>query len=175
MTNHIDNDSSIVERFWKKVDKASSLDGCWLWTAACDRKGYGVIQVRQFAGREGWTVARAHRVVWEITNGPIESTVHLLHRCDNPRCVNPSHLVPGNHQDNMDDMWKKGRHRKLESYLGHQRGTQHPNAKINDDIVRAIRADRAAGMTLKPLGVKYGLHYSTISDICNGHIWAHVA
>lgn len=96
-----------AERFWKKVQKHD--DGCWLWTAGTDGKGYG-----QFRIRLGLKT-KAHRFSYELAHGPIpkaDEGYHgwcVLHRCDNPACVRPEHLMLGTHQDNMRDMWQKGR------------------------------------------------------------------
>ena len=90
------------ERFWKKVNKSSS-NGCWEWTACCNNMGYG-----KFAIHPGWRLA--HRVAFELHHKrPIINGLHLLHSCDNPKCVNPSHLSEGTNQDNINDKLAKGR------------------------------------------------------------------
>ena len=91
---------TLEERFWSKVRKADG-DACWAWTGA-KRSDYGAIKI---AGDS----VLAHRVAWELTNGPIPEGQHVLHRCDNPPCVNPSHLFTGSHADNMRDAFRKGR------------------------------------------------------------------
>jgi hypothetical protein len=88
---------SIAERFWSKVIKADG-DGCWLWNAGRDVKGYG-----NFAGRH------AHRVAYELTYGPLPEGVFACHRCDNPPCVRPDHLFPGDTTANVRDAIQKGR------------------------------------------------------------------
>lgn len=86
--------NSLSERFWSKVD-VKGLDECWDWLA-CIVKGYGIF----------WTGSRytaAHRVAWELTNGDILEGKLVLHKCDNKKCVKPSHLYLGTQSDNMCD------------------------------------------------------------------------
>lgn len=93
----------VKARFFTYVRKG---DGCWEWTAVRLNKkasrAYGrfTIHRRQYL---------AHRVSWTISNGPIPPLLGVLHRCDNPQCVNPDHLFLGTHVDNMRDMWNKGK------------------------------------------------------------------
>lgn len=89
-----------VESFWSKVDK--SPGGCWVWTGAYGSGGRGAIK---FNGKR----RSAPRLSWEINRGPIPDGLCVLHRCDNPAYVNPSHLWLGTHQQNMQDMIAKGR------------------------------------------------------------------
>ena len=91
-------------RFWAKVDKS---DGCWLWTGACDRKGYG-----RFRAETGESVA-AHRWVYEQEVGPIPEGLEIDHLCHSNtscvaglgclhrKCVNPAHLEPVTHAENL--------------------------------------------------------------------------
>ena len=88
-----------VARFWSKVQTG---DGCWKWDGAIASHGYGVLNVN---GR----IKRAHRVAWELLNGPIPERAVVLHSCDTPSCVNPLHLSIGTQAQNLADMWAKGR------------------------------------------------------------------
>ena len=103
---NLSNDCPVKRIIPKKLaSKIGELtaEGCLPWLAAKGSAGYGNIQ---FNGR----TQRAHRVVYEIVVGPIPEGLCVLHRCDNPVCVNPEHLFTGSHQDNMDDSMRKGRH-----------------------------------------------------------------
>lgn len=82
---------------------AKQPNGCWLWTASLDKKGYGKATVNG----GGWKLA--HRVAWELYRGEIPDGLCACHACDTPACVNPEHLFIGTQQDNVDDMARKGR------------------------------------------------------------------
>lgn len=91
----------LADLFWHLVDKRGP-DDCWPWQGSL-YVGYGRIKDGQ-RGRVG-----AHRVSWELHHGPIPDGLWVLHRCDNPPCVNPAHLFLGTPGDNVRDMHAKGR------------------------------------------------------------------
>lgn len=84
--------------FWSMVDASGGVDACWPWLGARTAGGYG---------RHGR--AAAHRVAWEIVNGPIPADHSVLHSCDRPECVNPGHLRVGTPADNVAEMIERGR------------------------------------------------------------------
>lgn len=81
-------------RFWAKVNRSGE---CWLWTAARDRRGYGLYF---HEGKQ----QRATRVVWAATHGPIPDGMFACHHCDTPACIRLDHLYMGTHAENMADM-----------------------------------------------------------------------
>lgn len=91
------------ERFWRYVKKTKK---CWLWIGTRQKPGYGRLGLPG-----GKRVEYAHRLSWIIHKGPIPVGLKVLHTCDNPPCVRPSHLFLGTHEDNVADMWAKGRQR----------------------------------------------------------------
>lgn len=87
--------------FWARVDMSAGVDACWPWRGATNKSGYG-------SYGEAGTVRTASRVAYELTNGPIPvgpgyHGIVVRHTCDNRVCCNPSHLMIGTHQDNMND------------------------------------------------------------------------
>lgn len=93
------------ERFFSFINKTET---CWIWTGALNEAGYGMISDRSV--KSGSTAKRAHRVSYEIHKGEIPPGLHILHTCDNPKCVNPGHLILGTNLDNVKDMVSKKRH-----------------------------------------------------------------
>lgn len=101
----------VEPRFWAKVDKSAE---CWNWTAAAwsrsvDGRGYGVFRLKI---NGVWARMLAHRYSYELHNGPIPAGLHVLHSCDNSRCVNPAHLHAGTQTENMLEMHQRNRHPK---------------------------------------------------------------
>ena len=97
------------ERFYSKVDKETSTTGCWLWKGSKLPKGYGTVG---FAINGCYKIIYAHRFSKFLeTNSWGRPNDVCMHICDNPSCVNPSHLLFGTQADNMKDKVSKNRHK----------------------------------------------------------------
>lgn len=125
-----------LERFWAKVQKTET---CWLWTAGATTKGYGY-----FCPTRPNKVY-AHRYSWELVNGAIPTGLLVCHTCDNPPCVNPSHLFLGTVRDNAIDMSLKGRatkHNSSKTHCKHGHSLAPENITITDKGWRRCRECR---------------------------------
>lgn len=103
---------TLRQRFEAKYEPIPEC-GCWLWTAAENEKGYGVIGV----GGRGTGKRYAHRVSYELHVGPVPDGMCVLHKCDTPLCVNPDHLFLGTVADNVNDMTFKDRGKRSKQGL----------------------------------------------------------
>jgi hypothetical protein len=143
------------------VDKNGPM-GCWLWLGGKNESGYGSLN---WKGKQS---QRAHRISYQIHVGPLLADDVLRHSCDNPPCVNPAHLQPGTHADNMHDKIRRGR-----AWNGPlPRGERSHQAKLTEDSVRQIRMLSAAGVSRIDLANTYGVSRATIRNVLNGKTWA---
>ena len=135
----------IFERLYNKVEKT---DGCWFFRGAITSQGYGYLIIN-------YRMKQAHRVAWELENGKIPDGLYVLHKCDNPICVNPSHLFIGTQKDNILDMCKKGR----------------SCAKLTKkQIIEIIKDDRPQ----RKIAKEYGVCKSEIGCIKRREVWKHI-
>lgn len=144
----------------KKLDYYTMYEpnsGCWLWTGAVDKDGYGKLTVK-------YRYAKAHRESYELHKGPIPDGLVVCHRCDVPGCINPDHLFLGTNADNTADRDAKGRH--VPNY-----GEANGSAKLTAEKVRAIRAERGLQRVVAD---KYGISQTAVSLIKLKQRWAHV-
>ncbi len=94
---------SFEDRLLKYVEKTES---CWLWKGVKNEDGYGLLYYKKILKN-----ISTHRASWIIHNGEIPEGLCVLHKCDNPSCVNPKHLFLGTNQDNCNDKMLKKRHK----------------------------------------------------------------
>jgi len=150
----------VLERFWSKVNKT---DGCWLWTAS---RKYGRLYGQFTHLNKKLVHISAHRFAWMLMNGPIPDGKWVLHKCDVPHCVNPSHLYLGDRKQNMKDMVDRDR-----SPYGERCGT----AQLNQDQVVQILILNQKGMSQHKLAKHFKISRSAISHIIGGRNWKRVS
>ena len=146
-----------AERFASKYMPEPN-SGCWLWCASVNAKGYG-----HFKWGAG-DVRQAHRASWELHRGRVPDGQHVLHRCDNPACVNPEHLFVGSNDDNMADRIAKGRQTRLV-------GERNPRAILNE---RAVLAVRSSVEHEAVIAARLGVSRATVHAIRTGRNWRHL-
>lgn len=161
------------EAFQKHMHALPS--GCIEWKGNINENGYGRFSYK----RRG---ELAHRAAWRLFRGEIPKGMCLLHRCDNPPCVNLDHLFLGDRGDNARDMASKGRQwvqqnpaaRPVCPIEKKPRGEQHGMSKLNEAVVLAIRRRASRGELGKHLAAEFGCAPSLISQVIRGQVWQHV-
>lgn len=129
-----------LARFWSKVSVGRQTE-CWSWRGGVSDMGYGRFKL---AGK----LESPHRLAYTMCHGPIRDNGQyhgtvVMHRCDNPRCVNPAHLSLGTQLQNAQDMVAKGR-----------AGKSGGHTKLTDEQVKAIAADpRPLSVAAKAFGI----------------------
>lgn len=151
------------DRFWERI-KSDPATGCWNWTGTHLKQEfpYGTLSVH------GKGIL-AHRFSYELHYGPIPDGLDVCHTCDNPSCVNPAHLWLGTAKDNAQDMARKGRWNNV-LFLGEA----HPNSKLTNENVIAIRRLRKQGVQGIELAKQFNVTPSTISCIVLYKTWKHI-
>ena len=158
--NITDRQKLNLQRLLTKMD-----NGCLEFGGTKLRKGYGIFVIgsRKDGTRDH---VLAHRAAYQIANGKIPNGMVVCHSCDNPSCCNPKHLFLGTHQDNSDDMLKKGRH-----IAGILRGAENPNAKFSEEIVLEVASGKVSCSQAQD---KYGMSKSHFYRLRNNEAWKHI-
>lgn len=151
----------VIERFEAKyIPEPNS--GCWLWEATTNLDGYGRFRFRGL-------LMGAHRFSMMLYKEQENKNLCVLHRCDNPCCVNPDHLFFGTHLENMRDRAKKGR-----GFIPALKGEAHYNSKFKEVDILDIREYSKQGLKNPVIAKKYGVCTGTIQRIISGGTWKHV-
>lgn len=155
-------DGSILHRFLKYLPDEMPESECWKWQGSKHKTGYG-----QLSHKKQRTVHKAHRLAYVIAKGDIPDGMMICHTCDNPACVNPSHLYAGTAKDNFKDMIERDRHVPPP----HVPGSKCGMALLDEEKVRYIRS---SDKTPEELAEKFNVKPRTIRAVISRQNWRHV-
>ena len=131
-----------IDDYWKQVTKETS-NNCWEWIGQKNKDGYGCFQMnKQWMHTHRWAM---------LFEGHDPTGYVVMHKCDNPRCVNPEHLSLGTQADNIRDMHIKGRYVK-------------PKSKLTDLDISNIRTSE---LSLSNISKTYNISICYASNIRN--------
>lgn len=147
--------AEMLLRFVSKDD-----DGCWLWTRARMKNGYGVIRIPG-TGK----VECVHRVAWRVWRKEEIGELFVLHRCDKRACINPEHLFLGTHVENQLDKQAKGRT---------PHGQNHFCAVLTEGQVLRMRKLWQSGWTGPEIAEEFCVKLFTAYDAVRGRNWKHL-
>lgn len=154
-----------IRRAAKEITWTINDDGCWVCTSHVPNT-YGYPQCRMH-----YKFVMISHIMYEKHIGTIPDGLFVLHHCDNPTCINPSHLFVGTCADNSRDMVMKNR----QSHQGSPglKGMKHHKAKLNDTAVIDILINKT--MNGCQMAKKYGVSQAVVSKIRCGDSWKHIS
>ena len=138
---------SLEKRFWSCVWKPTK-DGCWLWRSSLYGNGYGCLTIKG-------ELVGAHHISWKLHYGNIPKGMCVLHKCDNPPCVNPKHLWLGTPADNTKDSIRKRRFSKL----------------TEDDVLKIRKLVKHSFLTQENIAKRFNVNRGIISRIKDYKLW----
>jgi len=157
MSNNNSNNNITPQRLLERAEVMPN--GCIEWQRARSAYGYGVVSFQN-------QVMTVNRLMLILLFGEPATKSVAMHLCDNPPCINPSHLRWGTHAENSQDMVAKNR-RKSNPVTG----IRHHNAKLNPELVAQIRSAHKQGFTQTELAQAFSVSKSTIGNIVHYRIW----
>lgn len=146
-------------RIFKRVVQDAAT-GCWNYHGGRSSSGYGIVSVCNKS-------VGAHRLSFELANGPIPKGLWVLHRCDNPSCINPDHLFLGTAADNNADCKSKRR-------TACRIGEKNTRARLVEKTVMEIRRLANTGISQRKIARQFGISQQHVSAISRGRFWSHL-
>lgn len=149
--------ASEIEQFWAEVER-SEANACWIWRGEVAGKPthrYGRFWIARDGVREPWY---AHRIAFELTCRTLRDGEVVCHRCDTPRCCNPSHLFAGTPGDNVRDASQKG----------HLRVSRPRRQKISTEDLVAVDRLLERGIAQKSIAQQFGVSTTWVSLYVRG-------
>lgn len=156
-----------IARFWSRVNKngpiiRAELGPCWVWPPTKHDK-YGRFDNRL-----------AHRVSYVMATG-CDTDLLVLHKCDNPACVNPDHLFAGTPLDNTLDRKAKGRKGGSGPHTPSPRRGEKSNwAKLTEESVREMRLLYKQGVKTKYLAARFEIGATGVFNVVSRKTWKHI-
>lgn len=145
---------TIAERFWARAERGHD-NQCWPWLGYVNKNGYGLVRI---PGKQ----MPAHRLAWELINGPMPVNLLACHHCDNRTCVNPSHVYAGTYADNAKDAVDRNR-------TWHAKGLPHPTQRMTEEQAAYVRS---SNKSLRALAKELGFTYGHIGKVRRGEVLA---
>ena len=153
----------------ERLLQATTIDGngCWICSIGVGvgiSNRYGQVMI----GGGTRISMPNHRAAWVVYRGPIPKGMCVLHTCDTPSCINPSHLFLGSQADNVRDMIAKGR-------SPDRKGEKGSAAYLTAEQVLEIRFLWDAGLhTQRQISERCGVNVSNVKSIIYRHSWKHI-
>ncbi|RPI85131.1 MAG: hypothetical protein EHM34_00045 [Nitrosopumilales archaeon] len=156
--NRENYDQDMKNKLLSRIDIKDN--GCWEWKGAKHRQGYGNIGYKR-------KVCLAHRISWKLFRGDLRDDILVLHKCDNPPCINPDHLFLGSDRDNVLDSISKGRFYRA-------KGKDHYFSRFSNEQIKEIRKLSESGITYDKIAKLFDSHKATICHIVKRKSWKHL-
>jgi len=159
MTLPDDEARKLADRIKQRTSSLQDKNGCLKWIGSINSRGYGNIRYK------GKTF-QVHRIVYKIYKGRFPEHLYIGHRCNNKSCVNPDHLYPCTHKQNILDAIRDG--------LMDHAGIKNGRAVLSEKQVIYARSKESRHVSSCALARKFKVGHTAISDIRLGKTWAHL-